>query len=175
MIDYTLAKIGEVLAIACSKISRIISTLNGTTFRRKNMLTTNDLMTIDPETVTKDIPLREVVAAMNRANIRQVLVVNGRKLVGIVTDRDVRLAVNSSLTTEEPLDRLEILNDYKAEDCMTPNPRSVTPETPIHRVAELLSMYKFGALPVVKDDELVGIITVTDLLNQMALIPEPKD
>ena len=57
------------------------------------MLTTNDLMTIDPETVTADVPLREVVAVMNRANIRQVLVVDGKKLVGIVTDRDVRLAV----------------------------------------------------------------------------------
>lgn len=138
------------------------------------MLTTNDLMTIDPETVTEDVPLREVVAVMNRANIRQVLVVDGKKLVGIVTDRDVRLAVNSPLTTEEPLQRLELLNGFKAKDCMTPNPRSVTPDTPIHKVAELLSMYKFGALPVVKNDELVGIITVTDLLNQMALLPEPK-
>ena len=139
------------------------------------MLRTNDLMTIDPEIVNLDAPLREVVAAMNRANIRQILVVDGKKLVGIVTDRDVRLAVNSPLTSEEPLERLELLNGYTAKDCMTANPRSVTPETPIHKVAELLSMYKFGALPVVKDDELVGIITVTDLLNQMALLPEPDN
>lgn len=138
------------------------------------MLTTNDLMTIDPETVAQDMPLREVVTAMNRANIRQVLVVDGKKLVGIVTDRDVRLVVNSPLTTEEPLDRLELLNDFTAQDCMTPNPRCVSPETPIHKVAELLSLYKFGALPVVRNDELVGIITVTDLLNQMALIPEKE-
>ena len=138
------------------------------------MLTTNDLMTIDPETVTQDAPLREVVAIMNRANIRQVLVVDGKKLLGIVTDRDVRLAVNSPLTSIEPLERLELLNGYKARDCMTSNPRSVAPETPIHKVAELLSMYKFGALPVVKNDELVGIITVTDLLNQMALLPVPE-
>ncbi len=139
------------------------------------MLTTNDLMTIDPETVPHDAPLRKVVTAMNRANIRQVLVVDGKKLVGIVTDRDVRLVVNSPLTTEEPLDRLELLNDFTAQDCMTPNPRCVSPETPIHKVAELLSMYKFGALPVVKNEELVGIITVTDLLNQMALIPEKEE
>jgi len=132
-------------------------------------------MTIDPETVTQDVPLREVVTVMNRANIRQVLVVDGKKLVGIVTDRDVRLVVNSPLTTEEPLDRLELLNDFTAQDCMTPNPRCVSPETPVHKVAELLSMYKFGALPVVKNEELVGIITVTDLLNQMALIPEKEE
>lgn len=136
------------------------------------MLLTNDLMTIDPETVSQDTPLREVVAAMNRANIRQVLVVDGKKLVGIVTDRDIRLAVNSPLTTEEPLERLELLNEHTAVDCMTANPRTVTPDTPIHKVAQLMSMYKFGALPVVDNEELVGIITVTDLLNQMALLPE---
>lgn len=138
------------------------------------MLTTNDLMTIDPEIVTRDTPLREIVTAMNRANIRQVLVVEDKKLVGIVTDRDIRLAVNSPLTTEEPLERLELLNGYTAVDCMTANPRTVSPETPIHKVAQLLSVYKFGALPVVENDELVGIITVTDLLNQMALLPESK-
>ncbi|WP_420631054.1 CBS domain-containing protein [Candidatus Leptofilum sp.] len=138
------------------------------------MLTTNDLMTIDPEIVTQDTPLREVVTAMNRANIRQVLVVDGKKLVGIVTDRDIRLAVNSPLTAEEPLERLELLNDYTVADCMTTNPRTVAPDTPIHKVAQVLSMYKFGALPVVENEELVGIITVTDLLNQMALLPDPE-
>jgi acetoin utilization protein AcuB len=138
------------------------------------MLTTNDLMTIDPETVAPDTPLREVVTVMNRANIRQVLVVEGKKLIGIVTDRDVRLSVNSPLTTTEPLERLELLNGVKAKDCMTINPRTVSPETPIHKVAQLMSMYKFGALPVVKDDELIGIITVTDLLNQMALLPDSE-
>ncbi|MCB8937110.1 MAG: CBS domain-containing protein [Ardenticatenaceae bacterium] len=137
-------------------------------------MTTNDLMTIDPEIVTRDTPLREIVTAMNRANIRQVLVVEDKKLVGIVTDRDIRLAVNSPLTTEEPLERLELLNGYTAVDCMTANPRTVSPETPIHKVAQLLSVYKFGALPVVENGELVGIITVTDLLNQMALLPESK-
>ncbi|WP_420645214.1 CBS domain-containing protein [Candidatus Leptofilum sp.] len=138
------------------------------------MLTTSDLMTIDPETVTQDTPLRTIVTTMNQANIRQVLVIDGKKLVGIVTDRDIRLAVNSPLTSEEPLERLELLNDYKAADCMTVNPRTVSPDTPIHKVAQLLSVYKFGALPVVENDELVGIITITDLLNQMALLPEPK-
>ena len=139
------------------------------------MLTTNDLMTIDPEVVTSETPLREVVTQMNRANIRQVLVVEGKRLVGIVTDRDIRLAVNSPLTTEEPLERLELLNGFTAADCMTTEPRTVTPGTSIHKVAQLLSMYKFGALPVVKNDELVGIITVTDLLNQMALLPQPDE
>ena len=138
------------------------------------MLTTNDLMTIDPDTVTPETSLREVVALMNKMGNRQLLVVENDELVGIITDRDIRLAVNSPLVSDEPLERMEILEQFKAESCMTRDPKSVNSNTPIHKVAELLSAYKYGALPVVDDKKLIGIITVTDLLNQMALIPEPK-
>ena len=138
------------------------------------MLTTNDLMTIDPDTVSPETSLREVVALMNKMGNRQLLVVENDELVGIITDRDIRLAVNSPLVSDEPLERMEILEQFKAESCMTRSPKSVTSDTPIHKVAELLSAYKYGALPVVDNGKLMGIITVTDLLNQMALIPEPK-
>ena len=59
-------------------------------------------------------------------------------------------------------------------NCMTRDLQTVTPATPIYKVAQLLALYKIGALPVVEGDALVGIITVTDLLNQMALLPEPE-
>jgi len=136
------------------------------------MLLTNDLMTIDPDTVAPDATLREAITLMNARNIRQLLVVEEGKLVGIITDRDVRLAVNSPLVTSEPLEKIELLDSYTVVDCMTVNPKTVAPDTPIHRVAELLSAYKYGALPVVEDEQLMGIITVTDLLDQMALIPD---
>ena len=137
------------------------------------MLTTNDLMSIDPDTVSPDTTLRSVVSLMNKNGERQLPVVENGKLVGIITDRDVRLAVNSLLLTDEPLERISLLEKYTAESCMTRKPKTVTPDTPIHTVAQILSAYKYGALPVVEDDKLVGIISVTDLLDQMALIPEP--
>lgn len=136
------------------------------------MLSANDLMTIDPDTVTPDTSLREVVALMNLRSTRQLPVVENGKLVGIITDRDVRLAVNSPLLSDEPLERIQLLDNFTAESCMTHNPKTVQPDTPIHKVAQILSAYKYGALPVVDGERLVGIITVTDLLNQMALIPE---
>lgn len=137
------------------------------------MLTAYDLMTIDPVTVTPETPLLEVVALMNKMGNRQLLVVEEGKLVGIITDRDIRLAVNSPLVTDEPLDRIQILEQHTAAECMTQDPKTINSKTPIHKVAQLLSAYKYGALPVVDNGELVGIITVTDLLNQMALLPEP--
>ena len=136
------------------------------------MLTTNDLMTIDPDTVTPSTTLRNVVAIMNQNGNRQLPVVEGKKLIGIITDRDVRLAVNSPLLSDEPLDRITLLDTYTVECCMTRNPKTVTPDTPIHTVARILSAYKYGALPVVDGEELIGIISVTDLLDQMAIIPD---
>ncbi|NJN55608.1 MAG: CBS domain-containing protein [Anaerolineae bacterium] len=138
------------------------------------MLTANDLMTIDPDTVTFETPLREVVSLMNKRNTRQLPVISDGQLVGIITDRDVRLAVNSPLVTADPLERITLLDHITAGKCMTANPKTVSPDTPIHKVAQILSAYKYGALPVVEDDELVGIITVTDLLNQMALVSEAE-
>jgi acetoin utilization protein AcuB len=99
------------------------------------------------------------------------VVVDGRA-VGIITDRDVRLAVDSPILSGEPLQRLQALDTITAGQCMTKNPLSVTPETAIYVAAGLLAKHKFGALLVVEGERLEGIITVTDLLNQMALRPE---
>lgn len=138
------------------------------------MLKVKDLMTIDPELVEPDTPLRDVVAIMNRCSCRQLPVVEDSTLVGIITDRDVRLAVNSPVIDKEPLNRLAILDRLTAGECMTRNPATTTQDTPIYEVAGIMARHKFGALPVVEDGQLVGIITVTDLLNQMALRPEPR-
>lgn len=135
---------------------------------------TDDLMTIDPDVVAPDTTLRDVVALMNKHHRRQVLVVDAGKLVGILTDRDIRLAVNSPLLSKAAEERMQVLDNYTAVSCMTSNPVTVTPQTPIHEVARIMAERKFGALPVVEGDKLVGIITVTDLLNQLALVPEPK-
>ena len=138
------------------------------------MLTVQDLMTYDPDTVQTTSTIKEVIVLMNRTHRRQfpVLDEDGR-LVGIITDRDLRLAVNSPLVHMEPTERLHFMEDVTVGQCMTATPRTVEPHTPLYEVAGLMAQHKFGALPVVEDDELVGIITVTDLLEQMALRPLP--
>ncbi len=137
------------------------------------MIFVKDLMTIDPDVVFPHSSLREVIATMNKCNCRQLPVVDDDELIGIITDRDVRLAVNSPIINNEPLQRLAILDEVTAAECMTTNPMSISPDAPLYEAAGLLANYKYGALLVVKEDKLVGIITVTDLLNQLALKPEP--
>ncbi len=133
------------------------------------MLTVNDLMTVIPNTVTPQTTLRQVIELMKIQACRQLPVMNNGKLVGIITDRDVRLVMNSPLVLHGRWQDEEILDTVTAENCMTPDPMTVAPETPAYHAANILSIYKFGALPVVDNGALVGIITVTDFLNYFAL------
>ena len=132
------------------------------------MLTVNDLMTVIPNTVTPSSTLRQVIELMKTQACRQLPVLVGGKLVGIITDRDVRLVMNSPLILHGRWQDEEILDTVTAEDCMTPDPLTITPQMPAYQAANVLSIYKFGALPVVDEGVLVGIITVTDFLNYLA-------
>jgi len=135
------------------------------------MLTVNDLMTSIPNTVTPQTTLRQVIEVMKTQSCRQLPVLQSGQLVGIITDRDVRLVMNSPLVLHGRWQDEEILDHVTAESCMTPDPMTVAPETPAYQAANMLSIYKFGALPVVDNGALVGIITVTDFLNYFAMQP----
>jgi len=140
------------------------------------MLVVGDLMTLDLNTVRPETPLSDVINMMKAERCRQLPVVDEEGyLVGIVTDRDVRLAINSPIVLHGRWQDDALIITATANSCMTPNPITVAPETPAYRAAEMLSAYKFGALPVVDKKELVGIITVTDFLDRFAAGEPVKD
>ena len=133
------------------------------------MAQVKDLMSEKLEVVTPDVHLRDALKAMNRAGYRHIPVVADEKLVGIITDRDIRLAVNSPVIDEDAdLSRRAVLDGIKVNDCMTPEPQCVTSDRPLSEVAELLSLNKFGAMPVVDNGKLVGMISYIDFLKHYA-------
>lgn len=132
------------------------------------MLTVNDLMTVDPITINPDTPLGRIIALMRKEGCRQLPVIENGKLIGLVTDRDVRLILNSPLVLQEHWQEEAFMDTMVAEGFMTLNPITVSPDTPAYKAAEMLSIYKFGALPVVEGETLVGIITVTDFLDHVS-------
>lgn len=139
------------------------------------MVLVKDLMTADPVTIKPDTPLRKIIGLMKQNSFRQLPVVEENHLVGIVSDRDVRLAVNSPMIVHDREEDMELLDEVTAENVMTLNPISVTPDTPAVRAAEMLAVYKFGALPVVEGARLVGIITVTDFLRAFVAGEEKRE
>ena len=134
------------------------------------MVTVNDLMTVIPSSVTPGTPMRTVIGVMKTEGCRQLPVLDNGKLVGIITDRDVRLVMNSPVVLHGRWQDEELLDTVTAENCMTPNPITVEPNMPAYRAAEMLSVYKFGGLPVLENGTLIGIITVTDFLEYVANI-----
>lgn len=132
------------------------------------MLTTNDLMTVDPQTAAPTTSLRHLIEIMKEEGCRQLPIIDDGQLIGIVTDRDVRLALNSPFVLHGRWQDEELLDKVTAEQIMTANPLTIASDAPAYRAAQMLSTYKFGALPVVDDGVLVGIITVTDFLDHMA-------
>jgi acetoin utilization protein AcuB len=128
------------------------------------MLTVAEIMTRHPATVSPAAPLREVIGLMKSCGCRELPVVDGERLVGIVTDRDVRLAMNSPLTLHDRLEDETLLRTVTAGDCMTPDPMTIDVSAPASTAADLLKTYKFGGLPIVDRGRLVGIVTVTNIL-----------
>lgn len=129
------------------------------------MLTVSDIMTRDPATVDLDMSLRDAIIQMKRRSCRQLPVLSGERVVGIITDRDIRLAMNSPFVLHDRSDDESILMNTKIADCMTASPLTIEAGAPASSAADMLRTYKFGGLPVVEDGRLVGIVTVTDILQ----------
>lgn len=123
-----------------------------------------DLMTSDPLTVTAAETVGKADELMAENNIRQIPVVNGRELVGIVTDRDVRAFLSDALLGK-PEVRDRALKTAVG-DIMTTEPLFITPDDDLKDAVEMLIEQKFGAIPVVDEAEgLVGIVSYVDVLR----------
>ncbi len=107
------------------------------------------LITIDKETTIQD-----AVSLMKKHSIRHLPVLEGKRLVGLVTDGDMRQIFVASLIEELAID-----------DVMIKDPITVTVDTEIEEAAKIIYYNKIGALPVTDEgNEVLGIITVADIM-----------
>lgn len=125
----------------------------------------SSVMTTDVVTVTPDTSIGEAITLMRDGNFRQLPVVEEDRLVGIVTDRDLRQATDSPLVLREKWYDEFLLDEIKVKSCMTVNPITVSPDMAVLDAVRLLRQFKFGGLPVIKGDTLVGIVTLIDVLD----------
>ncbi len=132
-------------------------------------MTVERYMTPNPISVRPDTSLRKAQDLLHAHQIRHLPVVQRRRLVGIITDRDLRQLLPSPLATPEELERFGSDGTrVKVRDVMNRRILSVTPDTRTHRAARLMVEHRIGCLPVLRGSTLVGIITTIDLLQTMA-------
>ena len=125
-----------------------------------------DIMTISCITAPPQMPVLEARQMMLEKRIRHLLVTDGTKLVGIVTDRDIRLNLPSPATSLSVWEINYLLARMTLANVMSKTVVTISPAQDAREAAQLMLDRKIGALPVVGNgQQLVGIITETDLLR----------
>jgi acetoin utilization protein AcuB len=122
------------------------------------VMTVRDVMTTRLVTIGAETPCDKARRLMDEHRIRHLPVVDGGRLVGMLSDRDVRSAASGS-------------PGIPAGRIMSPDPVTVTSATRIEHAARVMLDRRFGSLPVV-DGTLVGIVTYTDLLRAFVRVLE---
>lgn len=122
-------------------------------------------MTPKPESVTPKTPVMEAMQRLRKGGYRRLPVVDGGRLVGIVTDRDLKDATPSSATTLSVYELNYLLSKLSVREVMTAPVVTVAPEDPVEEASLLMETHKISGLPVVAEGRLEGMLTITDMLR----------
>lgn len=117
------------------------------------MQTLKDIMTRDCITMSKQETIFDAACKMRDHNIGIVPVVEGKRLLGVVTDRDIVVrGLAERLTGSEPVERV-----------MSENVQCASPDMTVEDAAKLMAAEQIRRLPIVENGELVGIVAIGDL------------
>jgi acetoin utilization protein AcuB len=116
-------------------------------------------------TISPDVSIAEALNLMKQEHIRRFPVIRDRKLVGIISDKDLLNASPSPVTTLSIWEMHYLLAKITVSEVMSKNVLTVTEDTPIEQAARIMADNKIGGLPVMNDGAVVGIITETDLFK----------
>lgn len=129
-------------------------------------LKVRDVMTPNPVTISPEESLMEALQMMRLRKIRRIPVVSGGKLVGLLTEGDLKRAEPSTLSdTQEQF--AAVMEGTQVNRIMIQNLITTTPDAPVIDAARTLFKSKYGALPVLEDGKLVGILTDNDLIGAL--------
>src|SRR5262245_10005070 len=130
---------------------------------RVSELMSRELITVEP-----DESVEQAVTLLRTRGVRHLLVMKRGRLVGIISDRDLKRALDPRKTRKKLMDiggLYFLLEPILVAEIMTPNPVTILPGTFVEQAANIMVQRRFGALPVMESGRTLGIITETDLLR----------
>jgi acetoin utilization protein AcuB len=129
-------------------------------------LIVRDYMTADPLTLEPEDSLMTALQVMRLRGVRRVPVVLGGVLMGLLVEGDLKRAEPSTLTgSQEEFNR--VMESTAISRIMIQNPVTVTANQPLAEAVEILYNTKYGALPVMEENRVVGILTDNDSLRAL--------
>jgi len=128
----------------------------------------SEIMTKSVITLNRNDDLETAERLFKSHNIRHIPVVDGSKIIGMLSYTDLlRISFADAVNEEDNTVESLVYNMFTIEQVMAKKLVSVPPTATIKEVAQLLSEREFHALPVLQDKKLVGIVTTTDLIKFM--------
>jgi acetoin utilization protein AcuB len=115
--------------------------------------------------VPPEMPILDALNLMRREHIRRTPVIKDGKLLGIVSTTDLLNASPSDATTLSVWEMNYLVSKIQVRDVMTKQVRTIYEDTPIEEAARIMADNKIGGLPVIRDGNVVGLITETDLFK----------
>lgn len=130
------------------------------------ILKIKDIMTTNVKTISESCTLQEAAEHMRSLNVGSIPVCNkSNKLVGMVTDRDMVIrGLTSGSDSNTPISQV-----------MSTNPVSIGPDTGVHEAARVMAKNQIRRLPVVENNEVVGIVSIGDLAVRDIYVNEAGD
>ena len=123
-------------------------------------------MSKNPYTIQADMPVEEALKRMREDHVRRFPVLDkSGKLVGIVAEKDLLYASPSPATSLSIYEMHYLLSKLTVGEVMIKNVITVTEDMPVEDAARIMTDHKIGSLPVVRQGQLIGIITETDLFK----------
>jgi acetoin utilization protein AcuB len=120
-------------------------------------------MTPFPHSIDVDAPLEEAHKLMRGRRFRHLPVISGGEIVGVLTDRDIKLVLGPDFGSPDERE-LRVRDAYVERPCVVPA------STPVAKVARVMAQNRIGSAIVTKHGKLVGIFTVTDACRALAEI-----
>ena len=127
-----------------------------------------DFMTTDVTTVQETDSLLDATMIFVRSTLRHLPVLRENKLVGIITERDVKQFSPSILSGISPDEYNQLMETTPISRVMSREPATVNPGQSMYEAVKILTSRRIGCLPVVENGELKGILTTTDMLKLLA-------
>jgi len=117
-------------------------------------------------TLDENVPVIKALQVFKEHKIRRLPITRGGKLVGIVTDRDLKEVTPFKISTTELHEQYYLISELKLKDIMTKDPITVYPDDTVEYAAVLMLENKISGLPVIdRERRVVGIITQTDIFK----------
>jgi len=129
-----------------------------------------DIMTTDLTTLRDDEVLLDATLILARGGFRHIPILNGKQLVGIITDKDVKHYTPSILSGIPADEYNRLMATTPLSKIMSRDLITIEPGKTVYEAAQIPYDHRIGCLPVVEGGELKGIITTTDMLNVLLKI-----